>query len=630
MHFLKPNRIEYFLLVAVFVGVLVSGQTSFANMPDTPAKKPLSEEFVIEQDIDRIFEEFKPTYLKKPSTELTRRRIRPDFSNRENLSSKNKSLYREIFDLQTSSRWEEADALIKQLSDHRLMGYVLFQRYMHPRGYRSRFAELKDWLEIYNDHAGADEIFELAMARKADAAKAPLKSAVKTGFHAINPTFSRVGQTYKSTKRRSTSQYKRSNEIKKAVKKDLSCCGAATRALGRLTTKEAKQVLDAGEIDILKGHIANTYFYLKRPEKALRTASEAVERSNTKTPLAAWIAGLVSWQKGNFEEAARFFEISASSPYTSEWKRSASAFWASRAFLRIRQPQKVNYWLQKAAKEPRTFYGLIARRALAAQFHDLNWGLPKLEQRHLNIIHSYDSGFRAHLLLQVGQRVLAEQELMQINPRKKDGAYEALMAFASHHKLPAILLKTSTIKKDNNDHYYDEGLFPTGLWDRTANHTVDWALVHALIKQESRFDPFARSPRGAAGLMQILPSTASQLTGEVMNGRDRYKLLDPDRNVQIGDEYLKWLMSIDYIDRNLFKTVIAYNAGPGNLRRWMKELDYNDDPLFFIESIPVSETRNFVEKVMLNYWIYRLRFAQPTPSLTQVSSGYWPLYQSFD
>ena len=88
--------------VGVFVGVLVFGQRSFANMPETPEKKPLSEEFVIEQDIDRIFEEFKPTYLKKPSTELTRRRIRPDFSNRENLSSKNKSLYREIFYLQNS------------------------------------------------------------------------------------------------------------------------------------------------------------------------------------------------------------------------------------------------------------------------------------------------------------------------------------------------------------------------------------------------------------------------------------------------------------------------------------------------------------------------------------------------
>ena len=130
--------------------------------------------------------------------------------------------------------------------------------------------------------------------------------------------------------------------------------------------------------------------------------------------------------------------------------------------------------------------------------------------------------------------------------------------------------------------------------------------------------------------MQLLPSTASNLVGETMNGRDRYKLLDPDKNVQIGDQYLKWLMNISYIDRNLFKTVVAYNAGPGNLRRWMRELDYNDDPLFFIESIPASETRIFIEKVMSNYWIYRLRFGQPTPSLTQVSSGYWPLYQSFD
>ena len=403
-----------------------------------------------------------------------------------------------------------------------------------------------------------------------------------------------------------------------------------TRALNRLQTREARNALDSVEIDILKGRIANTYFYLKRPDKALRVAREAVERSQFKAPQAAWIAGLVSWQKSQYQQAAEFFEIAASSQYIVEWKRSAAAFWASRAYLRVRKPDKVNFWLQQAAREPRTFYGIIARRALASDFKDMNWGLPRLRNHHLEIIKSYENGFRAHLLLQVGQRVLAEHELLLVNPRQRENGYEALLAFASHHKLPAILFKTATFKKDQNANFYDAALFPIGQWDRTAEHTIDWALIHALIRQESRFDPFARSSRGAAGLMQLLPSTASNLVGETMNGRDRYKLLDPDKNVQIGDQYLKWLMNISYIDRNLFKTVVAYNAGPGNLRRWMRELDYNDDPLFFIESIPAAETRIFIEKVMSNYWIYRLRFGQPTPSLTQVSSGYWPLYQSFD
>ena len=62
----------------------------------------------------------------------------------------------------------------------------------------------------------------------------------------------------------------------------------------------------------------------------------------------------------------------------------------------------------------------------------------------------------------------------------------------------------------------------------------------------------------------------------------------------------------------------------------MNQRTMPDSLVSVVESIPASETRIFIEKVMSNYWIYRLRFGQPTPSLTQVSSGYWPLYQSFD
>ena len=75
---------------------------------------------------------------------------------------------------------------------------------------------------------------------------------------------------------------------------------------------------------------------------------------------------------------------------------------------------------------------------------------------------------------------------------------------------------------------------------------------------------------------------------------------------------------------------VAYNGGPGNLRKWRAKIDDGGDPLLFIETIPSRETRNFVERVLANFWIYRMRLGQATPSLDLVAGGSWSPYVSFD
>ena len=74
----------------------------------------------------------------------------------------------------------------------------------------------------------------------------------------------------------------------------------------------------------------------------------------------------------------------------------------------------------------------------------------------------------------------------------------------------------------------------------------------------------------------------------------------------------------------------AYNSGPAKLREWQRRVDYRDDPLLFIESIPSRETRIFIERVLTNMWIYRLRFGQTPRSLETIISGGWPTYVPLD
>ena len=105
-------------------------------------------------------------------------------------------------------------------------------------------------------------------------------------------------------------------------------------------------------------------------------------------------------------------------------------------------------------------------------------------------------------------------------------------------------------------------------------------------------------------------------------------LFEPEFNLRAGKKYIHELFKSYVPNKNLFDLLIAWNAGPGNLQRWKKNLKNINDPLLFIETIPVAETRAFVERVMTNYWLYQNRFGQKTPSLDAVAEGKWPIYIS--
>ena len=151
------------------------------------------------------------------------------------------------------------------------------------------------------------------------------------------------------------------------------------------------------------------------------------------------------------------------------------------------------------------------------------------------------------------------------------------------------------------------------------------------MRQESAFKPNAKSVDGARGLMQLMPRTASFIGRDRgLRGHKRNQLFSPEFNVALGQKYLRHLMETDGVDRNLVKIAAAYNGGPGNLRKWMRKIKDKNDPLLFIESLPSLETRTFIRRVLGNFWIYRDRLGQPTPSLDAIAAGQWPAYTGLD
>jgi soluble lytic murein transglycosylase len=134
---------------------------------------------------------------------------------------------------------------------------------------------------------------------------------------------------------------------------------------------------------------------------------------------------------------------------------------------------------------------------------------------------------------------------------------------------------------------------------------LDPGIVAGLIKQESAFAPDAVSRSGAIGLMQIWPPTAPSLARPLRLGYSRARLFDPEYNLRLGAYYLADLLR-KYKEPEL--ALAAYNAGETRLREWTARSNYEELPEF-VESIPFSETRDYVQIILRNAALYRRLYA---------------------
>ena len=140
-----------------------------------------------------------------------------------------------------------------------------------------------------------------------------------------------------------------------------------------------------------------------------------------------------------------------------------------------------------------------------------------------------------------------------------------------------------------------------------ASQSHNWTLAHAIMRQESQFDKAAVSHAGARGLMQLMPGTARETSGKIsMAYRPDALTVDTDYNIQLGSTYIQRML--DYYGGSYPLAIAAYNGGPGNVNKWLKA--YGDPRtgqigiMEWIEKIPLSETRDYVYRVLENAVMY--------------------------
>jgi len=259
---------------------------------------------------------------------------------------------------------------------------------------------------------------------------------------------------------------------------------------------------------------------------------------------------------------------------------------------------------------------------------DVPFEAPELSETDFGALRADPGITRAVALAQLGHTAEAEDELVRAHGRIDGSLDRAFLALTAALDLPHAQIIAAI---SSNDPEMRAAGFPVPDYEPENGYSLDRALVYAFARQESKFDMRATSRVGARGLMQVLPATASYIMGDRdLAADDENKLYDPAYNMEVGQIYINRLMNRYGSGTNLFMLAVAYNSGPGNLARWLDSIDYGDDPLLFIESIPTPETRGFIEQVFTNLWVYRARLGETAPSLDMVAEGSWPEYRSVD
>jgi soluble lytic murein transglycosylase-like protein len=351
-----------------------------------------------------------------------------------------------------------------------------------------------------------------------------------------------------------------------------------------------------------------------------------------------WTAGLAAYRLNDFARSFQAFERVAADPAEDPWVRAGAGVWAAKAAAQSGRNDRVQPYLRLAAQWPATFYGQIALRQLgedapvqgqgprpyAAATHSPG-GLQQTAYAHdesdvdaheMNaFIQSDPQARRTVALYEVGRGSDARSELTA-GLRTAAGENARRMWLGLARALgPRVMANDNDVRSIDAARYATPDLQPDG------GFIIERSLVYALARKETAFNASARSSVGAYGLMQVMPGTAAEMTGDPSFVSRPQQLLEPGVNMRLGQTYINRMLARPEFQGDILRAVASYNAGPGPMLNALRRLGPTPDPLLLIETIDVPQARDYVEKVVAAYWVYQRMFGGPLNTLDAVASG---------
>lgn len=340
-----------------------------------------------------------------------------------------------------------------------------------------------------------------------------------------------------------------------------------------------------------------------------------------------WDKGWDAYMRGDLDTARSFFAFVALT-YRHPNARRQSEYWLARSMERAGDKTAAQERFQQLANAP--YEDLFAKSAqLRGVRRDVppsanpfagpdNWPAVADEQIPVELRLAYE-------LNAVGASRDARLEVQRNTNDSNRIWTHAILGELYHHEgaphlanqfLRRAFPRIATVEQNQVDPHFLRMYYPRKFEDEirksSEKHQVDPYAIMALIHQESAYLPTARSSVGATGLMQLMPPTAREIGKRLNPTFSESRLVDPETNIELGTYYLKSLLR--ETGGSLELALAAYNAGPGNVRKWRRQ--FGNRPIDeFIEMIPYSETSNYVKRITILRSTYqRMYESAPWPA----------------
>jgi soluble lytic murein transglycosylase len=341
---------------------------------------------------------------------------------------------------------------------------------------------------------------------------------------------------------------------------------------------------------------------------------------------ASWRGGWWLYKSGRHDEAIRSFDhalqVQPGGPYT-----NASLYWKARSLEKSGEPKKAVAVAETLCGESSNSYyclnarlragwgGVVGLNGTAKGLSGASTEVPDPRPDAVSEEGHYQRAVELRLLGWIRE---ASEELAMLTGRIRGdrggilwlaGMMDA--AGDSHRALsltkmyfPEVIDRGGAeVSQAFWELAYPGGYLPV-ITGWVSTRRPDPFLVAAVIREENVYNPAAVSSAGALGLMQIMPQTGQQVASRLglLEGHTKDRLFEPCYNIRLGSSYLAHLY--EKFDQDLILTIAAYNAGPEAVSKWVQQFKGGDTDEF-IESIPYTETRQYVKKVMRSYWEYK-------------------------
>ena len=336
-----------------------------------------------------------------------------------------------------------------------------------------------------------------------------------------------------------------------------------------------------------------------------------------------WTAGTVALERMNrARDSISMFDKYAGAGRSLQVK-TKGWYWAGRASAQSGDHMRGRSYFERAAATPELFYGQLALERLGRIVP-----VPAATPSML-VTDAQRQAFGQKRLVRatrlLGQQGLYSEQSLFVRALSEDvgGDSERLLAVELANAIyrPDLAVWTARSARNAGNAFFYKAAYPTHASNVPSGRS--WSLVHGITRQESSFDKAAVSHAGARGMMQLMPGTAREQAGKMGMGYDYSRLTsDPSYNVMLGSAYFQRLVNM--WGGNYPLAVASYNAGAGNVRKWVNS--YGDprgnvDIVSWIEKIPFEETRGYVQRVLENSVVYdRLNPTLPGPQPVHISA----------